>query len=111
MLDVKIGVETAVAGWHGKSAFAAWRQSYLDKATNSAGHGSRLEGFDSPPETLRSFQSLLSSVLVAKRQLQRFHIQCMTASTYLPLFLDLHSASGTADAPDLEGRLTRIETQ
>jgi len=59
MLDVKIGQQTAQAGWQGKSRVAAMRQVFVDGLTNSSGEGYRLEGFDGMPAALRSMDPLL----------------------------------------------------
>jgi len=116
MLDIKIGVVTAVAGWQGKGRVAAWRQSVIDSVTTSGGYGSRLEGFDNPPETLRSFEEMLTKEsqfhAAHAKKLTRFNLQCMTASKFLPLFLDLHD---TQKVPGVEepnsASLSRVEAQ
>jgi len=54
MLDIKIGKETAVAGWRGKSARAAAGNRAVDYVTNSVIEGYRLEGFDNQPSSLSS---------------------------------------------------------
>lgn len=133
MLDVKIGQVTAVAGWQGKSALSAWMQTNtIDAVTNSAGQGFRLEGFDSPPETLHTFeellteQKLLKTTAVSAAKVKRFNLQRMTACQFVSYFLDLHevpkakagggytssSASAGNALPYPEpGLLTRVETQ
>lgn len=102
MLDIKIGSVTAVADWQGKSAFGAWTQSWLDWATSSACHGSRLEGFDSPPQSLKSVEALVAkSRVVKEKKLKRLHLQCMSAAEYLKFFLDLQ------DSPEHNDAMTR----
>merc|ERR1719422_1020464 len=39
MLDIKMGEQTAAAGWQGKSRIAAMRQGVIDGLTNSAAEG------------------------------------------------------------------------
>lgn len=102
MLDIKIGQVTAVAGWQGKSAFKAWMQSNtIDAHTNSAGQGFRLEGFDNPPETLRSFEELLTDqsligATVKPQKVKRFNLQRMTACQFMSLFLDVHQVQAVS---------------
>jgi len=59
LLDIKVGVKTGDAGWHGKSRLHALRQSVQDKFTNSDVEGYRLEGFDGKPAALESLDPLL----------------------------------------------------
>lgn len=90
MLDVKIGEVTAIGGWQGKGHFDAYLQQWLDGATNSAGQGFRLEGFDGMPTTM---QSLVVHALtdertpVSEEVLERFLLQHMSARVFLRFFL------------------------
>eukprot|EP00450_Noctiluca_scintillans_P007230 CAMPEP_0194492346 /NCGR_PEP_ID=MMETSP0253-20130528/10938_1 /TAXON_ID=2966 /ORGANISM="Noctiluca scintillans" /LENGTH=787 /DNA_ID=CAMNT_0039333203 /DNA_START=1 /DNA_END=2364 /DNA_ORIENTATION=+ len=59
LLDIKVGVKTGDAGWHGKSRLHAMRQSLQDKFSNSDVEGYRLEGFDGKPPALESLDPLL----------------------------------------------------
>mmetsp|Transcript_69850 Transcript_69850/g.152387 ORF Transcript_69850/g.152387 Transcript_69850/m.152387 type:complete len:1095 (+) Transcript_69850:43-3327(+) len=124
MLDIKIGQVTAVAGWQGKSAMSAWMQTNtIDAVTNSAGQGFRLEGFDSPPDTLGTFEDLLTEQKLLKTtnipaaKVRRFNLQRMTATQFLGYFLDLHevpSRSGKLPEPpakDAASHLSKLETQ
>eukprot|EP00392_Amoebophrya_sp_AT5.2_P005120 g5129.t1 len=52
--DLKLGKQTAVAGWMGKSAFRAWKNHQIDRVTNSAAESFRVEGIDNPPGLLES---------------------------------------------------------
>lgn len=54
LIDLKIGERTASAGWKGKKRANAFRQTLFDQITNSKCEGFRLEGFESPPETINS---------------------------------------------------------
>eukprot|EP00434_Breviolum_minutum_P029747 symbB.v1.2.026298.t2/scaffold2616.1/size74813/2 len=86
LLDIKIGQQTAQAGWQGKSHAAALRQAVVDGLTNSAGEGFRLEGFDGQPATLTSMDPLLDlgkrSEKMAKKAL-RIMLQRMTSASML----------------------------
>ena len=42
LLDLKMGQETSVACWKGKSRLNAWKNSCVDQRTNSAGSFGRL---------------------------------------------------------------------
>lgn len=86
MLDIKIGWATAVSGWQGKGALAAWKQGFVDSATNSVVEGFRLEGFDNPPETLKSFEAFNAK----HKMFKRFNLQRMDAFKFLRFWLDLH---------------------
>lgn len=121
MLDIKIGYATAVAGWQGKSALAAWQQGFVDSATNSVSEGFRLEGFDNPPATLRSFEELV----LDDKKFKRLNLQRMTALDFLRLFVDVHDvresayAKKCAEHPELsdyasfggDDALTEVELQ
>jgi len=112
LLDIKIGQQTAQAGWQGKSHAAALRQAVVDGLTNSAGEGFRLEGFDGQPATLTSMDPLLDlgkrSEKMAKKAL-RIMLQRMTSASMLMFYLDLmeHPLPSTAA---LEHELGRAET-
>lgn len=54
LIDLKIGERTASAGWKGKSRTNAFRQTLFDQITNSKFEGFRLEGFESPPDSIQS---------------------------------------------------------
>mmetsp|Transcript_48431 Transcript_48431/g.122187 ORF Transcript_48431/g.122187 Transcript_48431/m.122187 type:complete len:1110 (-) Transcript_48431:2-3331(-) len=129
MLDIKMGQVTAVAGWQGKSAVSAWLQANtVDALTNSSGQGFRLEGFDSPPEALMSYQDFLThgdvaSLAAGAKKVRRFCLQNLKASQFISFFLDLHGTSSSSyakakgkatssAAPEPEsGRLSQVETQ
>lgn len=53
LLDIKLGDQTSVAGWKGKSAAHAWKNQMVDRCTNSQREGFRLEGMDCPPKILQ----------------------------------------------------------
>jgi hypothetical protein len=90
LLDIKMGEVTAIGGWQGKGYFEAYMQSWIDGASNSAGEGFRLEGFDGMPTTL---ESVITHALteenspVAEATLERFLLQHMPAREFLRYFL------------------------
>jgi len=128
MLDIKIGYETAVAGWQGKSSFGAMKQSYVDSFTNSADQGFRLEGFDGPPPVMTSIEQLMdddqaskwtTSVALTPKQCVRMFLQRLPASEFMTHFLDLHSVGNSsfakttkyAEEPRPSGGLQVVEAQ
>eukprot|EP00440_Ansanella_granifera_P052876 gb/GFBE01057330.1/.p1 GENE.gb/GFBE01057330.1/~~gb/GFBE01057330.1/.p1 ORF type:complete len:1059 (+),score=252.99 gb/GFBE01057330.1/:1-3177(+) len=93
MLDIKVGNVTAVAGWQGKDTLSAWMQNMtIDTHTNSCDEGFRLEGFDNPPDVLKSMEAIVvdGAPQSTHKKLKRFHLQRLQASDILKLFLDLH---------------------
>jgi len=94
-LDIKIGQQTASAGWQGKSRLRAYRQALVDSATNSTEEGFRLEGFDSPPPALESMDPLLDLAVLgmgpaARKKAFRIMLQRMSAQEMLRHFFDVH---------------------
>jgi hypothetical protein len=116
LLDLKIGQKTAQAGWHGKTPLKAFKQSLLDKLTNSRYEGYRLEGFDGMPAALLSMNPLLETYgkfgikaeawvgdakaektsrrmllhTKAEKKSRRMMLQKMTATEIFMHFIDLH---------------------
>eukprot|EP00929_Paragymnodinium_shiwhaense_P035121 TRINITY_DN19010_c0_g1_i1.p1 TRINITY_DN19010_c0_g1~~TRINITY_DN19010_c0_g1_i1.p1 ORF type:complete len:605 (+),score=124.40 TRINITY_DN19010_c0_g1_i1:77-1891(+) len=91
LMDIKIGRETAVAGWHGKSWWRATKQRWLtDRVTMSDWAGFRLEGFDSPPECLRTQLEGSPSGCCQKisKKHRRLILQRQHASEFLGYFVD-----------------------
>mmetsp|Transcript_28685 Transcript_28685/g.66148 ORF Transcript_28685/g.66148 Transcript_28685/m.66148 type:complete len:742 (-) Transcript_28685:111-2336(-) len=114
LLDLKIGRETAVRGWKGKSRFGALRQKVIDTLTNSAGQGFRLEGFGSPPQGLLSMDPLqdlggsdMYSPQVVKK-CRRIQYQRLKASEIMMHFLDVRDA--TPQPPDCDSESQRLAT-
>lgn len=66
MLDLKIGRDTAQAGWKGKSWFRAHKQRVLDRFTNSSLENYRLEGFDGCSQVVESMDPLMDLKFVGK---------------------------------------------
>lgn len=99
LLDFKIGLKTADAGWQGKSWLRAKKQQkMIDEKTNSSVEGFRLEGFDGSPENLMSMNPAMDgnaleyamSAKDAEKKLRRRHFQKMNGTTILSYFTDLH---------------------
>jgi hypothetical protein len=84
IFDVKIGKRTAIAGWKGKSSFAAWRANRLSSVTNSGVEGYRLEGADGAPNSLKSL--MVGNYMQKKHR--RFQLQRLRACEFLSFFLD-----------------------
>lgn len=55
MMDVKLGSETGIANWKGKSTVGAWGLARVDHRTNSSVEGFRLEGMEFPPKVLAEY--------------------------------------------------------
>merc|ERR1719199_1630364 len=53
LVDVKMGAETSVANWKGKSRLHAWKNARVDQRTNSLVEGFRLEGMECPPRAIQ----------------------------------------------------------
>eukprot|EP00435_Cladocopium_sp_Y103_P048586 s2038_g14.t1 len=112
LLDIKIGQQTAQAGWQGKSHAAALRQAVVDGLTNSAGEGFRLEGFDGQPASLTTMDPLhdlgKKNEKLSKKAF-RIMLQRMTAASMLMFYLDLLDHPLPSKAA-LEKELGRSET-
>eukprot|EP00413_Alexandrium_margalefii_P004746 CAMPEP_0204517936 /NCGR_PEP_ID=MMETSP0661-20131031/3934_1 /ASSEMBLY_ACC=CAM_ASM_000606 /TAXON_ID=109239 /ORGANISM="Alexandrium margalefi, Strain AMGDE01CS-322" /LENGTH=769 /DNA_ID=CAMNT_0051523355 /DNA_START=15 /DNA_END=2325 /DNA_ORIENTATION=- len=118
MLDIKIGQQTADAGWQGKSRMAALRQSIIDGATNSCEEGFRLEGFDGAPPTLSSMDPLLDLYVLGedtkfqaklRKKALRIMYQRMPASEMIMHFIDVHQVPADPGPDKLESTLAPIE--
>jgi hypothetical protein len=101
LLDIKVGQYTADANWRGKSTFAAYKQSIVDSATNSAREGYRMEGFDGCPRELATFdpteESGFLASLISQKKAKRVQFQSMPAKRFLSWFIDCREAT---EAPD-----------
>jgi len=111
LLDIKIGQKTAQSGWHGKTSLHAFRQTLLDKMTNSTYEGYRLEGFDGMPSALVSMNPLLETFgklgIKSEKRLndanvekksRRIMLQKMTSNDIFMHFTDLHLESWPCNA-------------
>lgn len=102
-IDLKLGEETAVAGWKGKSRLRAQVNSLVDWQTNSSVEGFRLEGSDNPPSSLEQYLQLSSKLvmgqtwgnILSERRARRFCMQRLRGSDILNYWLSLQ-----ADEPD-----------
>eukprot|EP00933_Yihiella_yeosuensis_P060949 TRINITY_DN63758_c0_g1_i1.p1 TRINITY_DN63758_c0_g1~~TRINITY_DN63758_c0_g1_i1.p1 ORF type:complete len:537 (+),score=93.31 TRINITY_DN63758_c0_g1_i1:102-1613(+) len=94
LLDIKVGAETAVANWKGKSRFRAMKNSCVDQQTNSAVEGFRLEGIELPPQALQeNLQRLIAEQakgLVSAKAMKRFLLQKLSGAESLAVWLDVH---------------------
>jgi len=91
MLDIKIGEETALAGWKGKSWKGALTNRIVDHMTNSVKQGFRLEGMDNPPRELLSRMEGPSQALFSldgNKRYKRFQLQCLRAQQFLQFWCD-----------------------
>mmetsp|Transcript_81784 Transcript_81784/g.227707 ORF Transcript_81784/g.227707 Transcript_81784/m.227707 type:complete len:794 (-) Transcript_81784:131-2512(-) len=112
MLDLKIGQQTAQAGWQGKSRIGALRQNVVDGVTNSAGEGYRLEGFDGVPPVLKSMDPLLdvggSTGNKASKKAFRIMLQRMNGADVLMHYIDMHQCLQDVEGAGVE-RLSPTE--
>lgn len=102
-LDIKIGEETAVANWKGKSGFAAWRNRVVDRLTNSAAQGFRLEGFDCPPSSLKTRDTGERAGASAKtaKKIKRLFYQRFPAADFLTFVADTNELQDLYTSPAL----------
>jgi len=109
LLDLKMGLVTAVGKWRGKSRFRAFKQSMLvDRVTNSSKEGFRLEGYDGKNRILDSMDPLHDLRIVSSRRMDddytaddsnffgkraaRRYLQKLEGADVFRHFLDLHQA-------------------
>eukprot|EP00931_Biecheleriopsis_adriatica_P077296 TRINITY_DN50884_c0_g1_i1.p1 TRINITY_DN50884_c0_g1~~TRINITY_DN50884_c0_g1_i1.p1 ORF type:complete len:597 (-),score=124.89 TRINITY_DN50884_c0_g1_i1:17-1807(-) len=101
MLDIKLGNQTAVAGWQGKSSIRARTQSLVDAATNSALEGYRVEGLDNPPASLESQDHgerwSFSWYKPCNKKRERYSMQVLQAKDFLRYFTDTNDFEPLAD--------------
>eukprot|EP00928_Gymnodinium_smaydae_P096153 TRINITY_DN8436_c0_g1_i1.p1 TRINITY_DN8436_c0_g1~~TRINITY_DN8436_c0_g1_i1.p1 ORF type:complete len:794 (-),score=113.95 TRINITY_DN8436_c0_g1_i1:213-2291(-) len=106
LLDIKLGAQTAVAGWKGKGRLNALRNGCIDRLTNSAREGFRVEGFEAPPNRLQrdiarfvSFQKGRKRNKYVKEQvLAKFGLQRLCAAEFLAAWLDTSGLGRWAEA-------------
>jgi len=108
LIDLKLGEETAVAGWKGKSRVRAQVNSLVDSQTNSAVEGFRLEGIDNPPKSLDQYltlnskwllsQSAVAAVLSDKRA-RRFCMQRLRGSEVILHWLNMQADEQEGHGP------------
>lgn len=97
MLDVKIGAETAVAHWKGKSVIGAWKNSWVDGHTNSAREGYRLESIDLPGAALRQRINVVvggsmdtaDKAFMSARAMERMFCQRLSGRDIVGAFVDM----------------------
>eukprot|EP00960_Hanusia_phi_P012210 356171-Hanusia_phi.AAC.4 len=111
MQDVKIGRYTADANWMGKSTTAAFRNNIVDDITNSGREGYRLEGFDSMPTSVESFDPSAEtgkqgSSAKEKKKIKRLQFQRLSAKKFLSFLLDLADVEEVVMLGDVVGDST-----
>lgn len=108
LIDLKLGEETAVAGWKGKSRMRAQVNGIVDSMTNSTAEGFRLEGIDNPPNCLEQYLQLNSKFLtnqsyagafLNEKRARRWCMQRLRGSDVLNYWLALQE-----DEPDTSRR-------
>ena len=97
LLDLKMGAETSVACWKGKSRLNAWKNQLVDQRTNSIQEGFRLEGIETPPKSLEErIHAVMeakgmaaTSKYVSPKVIKRFTLQRLRAAELLEFWLDV----------------------
>ncbi|OLQ04631.1 hypothetical protein AK812_SmicGene12294 [Symbiodinium microadriaticum] len=104
LLDVKLGAETSVAGWKGKSRLNAWKNACVDQRTNSAVEGFRLEGMELPPQSLEKrilevlqAKSTATAKYISPKVIRRFTLQRLRAADFLESWLDVSDLGAGAE--------------
>jgi len=107
LCDVKMGSETSVTGWKGKTRLHAWKNHQLDSRTNSMAEGVRLEGMELPPRTLEerikavvdshTTMSRVRAGLVGSKAAKRFTLQRLHAHEFLAGLLDVSTFGAGAE--------------
>lgn len=102
LLDLKIGAKTSDANWMGKSSLHSRKQDVIDRRTNSAVEGLRLEGFLNPPPWIDSedpMQDLwfypTSPSSKSGKKAKRLAFQRKSTSDILLAAIDLRSAGAS----------------
>lgn len=125
LIDVKMGAETSVACWKGKSRLHAWKNARVDQRTNSLVEGFRLEGIESPPRLIQDridlvnvgSQGRMRSKIISGKAAKRFLLQRLRAQEFLAAWCDvsslgagaeLHAHSAVWSAVEQVGRLFRV---
>jgi hypothetical protein len=96
LVDVKMGAETSVANWKGKSRLHAWKNARVDQRTNSLVEGFRLEGMECPPRALKeriegvevSGGNRMRSKIISGKAAKRFLLQRLRASEFMASWCD-----------------------
>lgn len=113
LLDFKIGQQTGVAGWQGKSKMAALRQNMVDGMTNSSKEGFRLEGLDGAPPVVDSMTPLLDiggiSSKSTRKKVGRLMVQGWASAEVFMHFMDVHQEP--VDPGDEEIEVCRSPTE
>lgn len=105
LVDVKVGPETSVCNWKGKTRLHAWKNASIDRRTNSVVEGFRLEGMECPPRALQDriesvnegSQSRLRSKIVSGKAAKRFLLQRLRAHEFLAAWADVSTMGAGAE--------------
>jgi len=124
LVDVKMGAETSVACWKGKSRLHAWKNASIDKRTNSVVEGFRLEGMECPPrniaarmEMVNEGSSRMRSKIISGKAAKRFLLQRLRAHEFLGAWADVSALGAGAEyhahgavwaATEQVGKLLRV---
>lgn len=99
-LDVKLGAETAVSGWKGKSAIRAWKQSTVDSFTNSKVEGFRLEGMEEPPQCLEDYLEMAVNnpraaerAILSEKKAKRLMLQRLRGYQIIDFWVNMQDAT------------------
>jgi len=125
LVDVKMGAETSVANWKGKSRLHAWKNAKIDQRTNSLVEGFRLEGMECPPRALEdrilavneNSNSRMRSKIISGKAAKRFLLQRLRAHEFMAAWCDVsalgvgaeqHSHGAVWSAVEQVGKLLRV---
>jgi len=96
LCDVKLGAETSVACWKGKSRLHAWKNARVDQRTNSLAEGFRLEGMELPPRAIEEWLEAVNANkgsmrrnFISDKAAKRFFLQRLRAHEFLAAWLDV----------------------
>mmetsp|Transcript_99434 Transcript_99434/g.157322 ORF Transcript_99434/g.157322 Transcript_99434/m.157322 type:complete len:647 (+) Transcript_99434:159-2099(+) len=106
LVDVKMGAETSVACWKGKSRLHAWKNARVDQRTNSLVEGFRLEGMECPPRAIRDrieaveigTGNRMRSKIISGKAAKRFLLQRLRAHEFMASWCDVSSLGAGAEA-------------
>eukprot|EP00746_Dinoflagellata_sp_MGD_P146463 gnl/MRDRNA2_/MRDRNA2_78934_c0_seq1.p1 gnl/MRDRNA2_/MRDRNA2_78934_c0~~gnl/MRDRNA2_/MRDRNA2_78934_c0_seq1.p1 ORF type:complete len:953 (+),score=180.62 gnl/MRDRNA2_/MRDRNA2_78934_c0_seq1:190-2859(+) len=111
LCDVKIGEQTAVGGWKGKSHLRALKNQQIDKRTNSAVEGFRLEGMDNKPVALAARLDMIADGFIqTSKQARRFALQQLCAADFLEDWLDVSDLGPEAERHATAAALGGVES-
>lgn len=106
LVDVKMGAETSVACWKGKSRLHAWKNARVDQRTNSLVEGYRLEGMECPPRAIQDridavnvgSQGRMRSKIISGKAAKRFLLQRLRGQEFLAAWCDVSALGAGAES-------------